>query len=139
MRLPSIRSYYPYSSGNYGANSLLVSFETIDLYYSYETMVAFRTQKTGLVVRKNNWSSTTGKHLNVIDGGKKNGRIDGDKFEWMLWNTLSEMKLTDPKMDDSEIRSRVVSSEELRSCPKTILSPSHWIPRHKIEECGGIK
>ena len=31
---------------------------------------------------------------------------------------------------------RSVSSEELRTCPKLILSPAHWIPEHKVAECG---
>jgi len=28
-----------------------------------------------------------------------------------------------------------ISLEELKSCPKFILSTSHWIPVHKVEEC----
>jgi len=29
-----------------------------------------------------------------------------------------------------------ISLEDLRSCPKLILSRSHWYPVHKVEECG---
>ena len=31
---------------------------------------------------------------------------------------------------------RGISLEELKSCPKFILSPQHWYPVHKVEECG---
>ena len=29
-----------------------------------------------------------------------------------------------------------ISLEDLRNCPKLILSHSHWYPVHKVEECG---
>ena len=29
-----------------------------------------------------------------------------------------------------------ISLEDLRSCPKLILSRSHWYPVHKVEKCG---
>jgi len=32
---------------------------------------------------------------------------------------------------------RIVSFKEWESCPKKILSAEHWIPKHKIKECGG--
>lgn len=43
----------------------------IILYYSYKTIIAFRTSQTGLIVRQNEWSTTTGKFLNQLDGGNK--------------------------------------------------------------------
>ena len=44
-----------------------------------------RIMRSGdLFVRVNDWSTTTGKHLNAIDGGNKKARIAGDKFEAML-------------------------------------------------------
>lgn len=86
MRLPTIKSYYPYSSSNYGANALEVSFENLILYFSYDTIIAFRASK-GLVIRKNDWSSTTGKHLNAINEDKKR-RIIGEQFEKELEKVL---------------------------------------------------
>lgn len=31
---------------------------------------------------------------------------------------------------------RVVSFKELQKCRKKIFAPSHWLPKHKKEECG---
>lgn len=93
MRLPTISGYYPYRSSNYGANSLRVSFENLDLYYSYETIVAFSTLQTGLVCRENDWSSTTGKHLNQIQPDKSK-RITGVEFEKQLEAVLIKFGLS---------------------------------------------
>ena len=37
------------------------------------------------VVHQNDWSNTTGKHLNWIDGGDKSSRVSADEFH-RLWN-----------------------------------------------------
>ena len=92
MKLPTIESYYPYSSDNYGANSLKLEFENLTLYYSYKTIIAFRAGN-GLAIRKNDWSSTTGKHLNAIDDDKSR-RIDGEEFERQLLEVLKEKGLS---------------------------------------------
>ena len=85
---PSFDSYGSYSSKNYGAHCLVFSLpDGREIFYSYKTPVAFRDKKGGLHVRVNDWSTTTGKHLNSIDGGckvAKKGRIDGETFERML-------------------------------------------------------
>jgi len=44
-----------------------VQIEDLELYFSYETLIAFRSNKSGLVIRENNWSVTTGKHLNAVN------------------------------------------------------------------------
>jgi len=54
------------------------------IYFSYKTPIAFYTPKIGLVVRQNDWSTTTGKHLNAIDGGNKAERIPCKEFEERL-------------------------------------------------------
>lgn len=83
--LPSFTSYGKYSSGNYGAHSLrFTDARGIDYFFSYQTLVAFRSPKLGLVVRQNDWGTTTGKHLNWIDGGSnaaKKARKTGAEFE----------------------------------------------------------
>jgi len=84
MEIPSIRSYGEYSSDNYGANSLSVQFEDFTLYYSYSTIVAFRDRQEGLIVHKNDWGTTTGKHLNWIDGGCKRTRLPHEEFQKKL-------------------------------------------------------
>jgi len=87
-QLPEISSYGDYSSDNYGVNSLMVDLDTIRLYYSYKTIVAFYTVQTGLVVCKNNWSVTTGKHLNWINPDKSK-RVKYDDFQVQLQSALT--------------------------------------------------
>lgn len=93
MNLPKITTYGEYKSGNYGANSLQVSIGALTLYFSYETIVAFRGAD-GLKVRQNDWSNTTGKHLNWIDGGDKKNRLPGQQFEELLTAELARYGLT---------------------------------------------
>ena len=57
----------------------------ISLYFSYDTLVAFRGDIGNgyreLVVHTNDWSTTTGKHLNWIDGGEQDTRVKDKEFE----------------------------------------------------------
>lgn len=76
----SFASYGQYSSGNYGVNALLFTdSKGQDFYFSYNTLVAFRTKESGLVVRENDWGPTTGKHLNWICEDKSI-RVDEETF-----------------------------------------------------------
>ena len=54
------------------------------LWFSYTTPIAYRVLGEKRVVRVNDWSNTTGKHLNAIDGGDKKSRIPGVEFETRL-------------------------------------------------------
>lgn len=75
-------SYGHYSSSNYGINTL--AFEDgkgNTFYFSYKTLVAFKTKDKTLFVRENIWGTTTGKHLNWIDGGDKESRLSEKGFE----------------------------------------------------------
>lgn len=77
--LPTVESYGRYSSSNAGANSLKMSIAGLEVYFSYETIIAFRG-RNGLRVIKNQWQTTTGKHLNWIDGGNKKERLEPEQF-----------------------------------------------------------
>ena len=93
--LPTITAYGQYKSGNYGAHSLRVSFPSgFTLWYSYETVIAF-SSKYGRRVRRNDWSTTTGKHLNWIDEGAKDDRLSGAQFEALLRAELQARGLAD--------------------------------------------
>lgn len=81
--LPRISGYGRYTSGNYCGHCLVVSVQGVDVYFSYNTIVAFRTARCGLVVHQNDWTHTTGKHLNWICDDKKR-RVNDEKFE-QLW------------------------------------------------------
>ena len=85
--LPEIRSYGNCSSNNYGVNSLMVDLDKIRLYYSYQTIVAFYTIQTGLIVSENVWTVTTGKHLNWIQTDKSK-RVKYDDFDKQLQDAL---------------------------------------------------
>jgi hypothetical protein len=72
-------NYGNYSSNNYGVHCLAFSDKFNNTYYfSYDTLIAF-IGDNGLIIRKNVWGSTTGKHLNWIDSDKSK-RVDKDIF-----------------------------------------------------------
>ena len=48
------------------------------LWFSYKTLIAFQTQTSGIVVRENEWSVTTGKHLNYLCDKKE--RVSRARF-----------------------------------------------------------
>ena len=78
------KSYGNYSSNNYGVNALMFTdVNDIEYYFSYKTLVAFNHKSLwgngGLVIRKNIWGTTTGKHLNWIDDDKSK-RVDTETF-----------------------------------------------------------
>lgn len=57
----------------------------LELYFSYQTVVAFQESFPGrLTVCHNIWSNTTGRHLNEIDGGAKEDRLYPDAFQEQL-------------------------------------------------------
>lgn len=89
----SIKSYGDYSSDNYGAHSLQVNIGNLELCFSYRTVVAFATPSTGLRVCENHWGTTTGKHLNWIDGGDKKSRIPYSQFQQELQQVLERHSL----------------------------------------------
>ena len=93
MDLARIRNYGNYSSDNYGAHSLQVDIGSLTLWFSYQTIVAFQNSG-GRRVIQNQWRSTTGKHLNWIDGGNKRERLSSEQFEAELAEVLRAHDLT---------------------------------------------
>lgn len=68
-----------------------VILDGITLHFSYETVIGFTTLGEGTVVRENDWGSTTGKHLNALDGGTKQAkaeRLPSDAFERALTRAM---------------------------------------------------
>tara|TARA_B100001250_G_C19760242_1_gene772077 strand:+ start:110 stop:460 length:351 start_codon:yes stop_codon:yes gene_type:complete len=79
-------NYGNYSSDNYGSHSLKFTDPTNrQFWFSYKTLIAFYApDKSGLwstYVIQNQWSTTTGKHLNWIDAGNKKERLTPEDFE----------------------------------------------------------
>ena len=60
-----------------------VSIDGAHLFFSYKTVVAFETPKTGFVISENVWGPTTGRHLNELDDDKSK-RLDRTEFERQL-------------------------------------------------------
>lgn len=85
-------NYGEYSSGNYGANSIAIEMGDRRVYYSYDTPVAFRGYNSKgeyfNCVHQNDWGTTTGKHLNWIDGGNKKSRLNDNEFQKQLQEFL---------------------------------------------------
>ena len=80
-------NYGDYSSDNYGAHSQAVSMGNKTLYFSYNTLVAFKGYnskgKYFNCCRVNDWGKITGKHLNRIQPDHTK-RIERAEFEKML-------------------------------------------------------
>lgn len=74
-------------------NSSSVEIGKLELYFSYETVVGFRHPSTGLVVSENVWSRATGKHLNDIDGGRKQCRTPYKEFQEELKELMERLGL----------------------------------------------
>lgn len=87
MEIPQVSSYGDYSSDNYGVHTLQIKFSTFTLYYSYQTIVAYRDEQDGLVCTENDWGVTTGKHLNWIQPNHKK-RVSSDEFDFKLQEML---------------------------------------------------
>ena len=64
----------------YNAKALKATIDGTTFYFSYETMIAINCPGLGLFVRQNDWKTTTGKHLNAIDGGDKKNRLTAEEF-----------------------------------------------------------
>ena len=84
MQTPSIS--HPTNRPNF---TVVTTPDGDTLWFSYRTVVAFQRGWGPIVVRENSWSTTTGKHLNYIDGGDaaaKRKRLSGDAFLAALSN-----------------------------------------------------
>ena len=78
MQVPSIS--HPTDRPNF---TLVTTPDGDTLWFSYRTVIAFQRGFGPIIVRQNDWSNTTGKHLNYIDGGgveAKRRRLPGDAF-----------------------------------------------------------
>ena len=60
-------------------NFTRIDVGAVAYWYSYTTLVGVRVAGSPATVRRNVWSTTTGRHLNLIDGGEpdaKRARVD---------------------------------------------------------------
>jgi hypothetical protein len=73
-------------------NFTVVSFCGYHFYFSYKTVIAFHDGRNQYV-SENQWGTTTGKHLDKIDGGKKKDRMPRGLFEEKLNNFLTRLSI----------------------------------------------
>jgi hypothetical protein len=71
------------------SNLIKIEYNNLTVWFSFGIPIAFQVGDfCPPVVRQNEWSNaTTGRHLNMIDGGNKSNRVSADKFEelWEKW------------------------------------------------------
>jgi len=72
-----------------GDNFKQVIIGNLEIWFSYKTPVAFRYHGS-MKISENLWGGTTGKHLNWLDGGNKEGRMPRREFEDALQIVLGE-------------------------------------------------
>jgi len=67
-------------------------YKCLYMWFSYDTVVAFQNsiQDKEPVVVENQWGTTTGKHLNLIDNGNKKTRIPVNQFNALLQKAYRE-------------------------------------------------
>ena len=102
--LPAIEHIQP--------NFTKLSVGDLWIWFSYTTPVAYRVLGEKRVVRVNDWSNTTGKHLNEIDNGDKQSRIPGAEFKARL-KALTE---PEPAKELVEQLSKVQSISMAEAC-----------------------
>lgn len=68
-------------------NLVKVKIGPVSVWFSYETPIAFQVNKT-LICHENIWSRSTGKHLNLIDGGQPKNRCNSMEFN-KLWRDMA--------------------------------------------------
>ena len=83
LELNKLSDYYSEIPDNSPAYVLDIGGDKI--YWSYSTIIAIRT-KGKLYIRENDWSTTTGRHLNAINPDKSI-RIPTPEFEQLLIDT----------------------------------------------------
>lgn len=79
---------------NSAKNFNSVSIGDVTFYFSYETCVGVNIGHR-LYVHKNIWGTTTGKHLNWLDGGNKEDRLDSDEFDKIISRVSINVKVSE--------------------------------------------
>lgn len=57
------------------ANLARVEINGVLIYFSYDTVIGFKTSRGRVCAAQNEWSATTAKHLTMLDGGERDERI----------------------------------------------------------------
>lgn len=69
-----------------------VTIGDVELWFSYRTLIAFRTPTScGTIVRENDWGPTTGRHLNYLCD--KSERVSNGEFAQLVGQHLGAFKM----------------------------------------------
>ena len=73
-------------------NKNRITIGPLRIWFSYETPVAFDLDRSGIVVRENDWGPTSGKLINQLESDKKK-HVKGEQFEKMLDEITARLSL----------------------------------------------
>jgi hypothetical protein len=74
-----------------GTNFHVVTIGHCAFWFSYSTIVAYQAPGHLLRVCQNAWSTTTGRHLNELDGGDKENRVPFYDFQEQVAALLKKL------------------------------------------------
>ena len=111
---------WKYARGN-NNQAIYVDYMNVTFYMSYNTCVAFSSILTGLVVQQNSWGTTTGAHLNAIDGGDHSNRVTAKEFEAKL-----------AEMEQNQRRSTIAVYEVLKEKKETEFRDYRLAERNRL-------
>jgi hypothetical protein len=110
---------HPYKDNS--PNLTVVDIGPLRLYFSYKTIVAFRTPESGLNCSTNKWSKTTGRHIAFIEEDPEK-RLSFEEFGSRLELVSSLLNFSFERLfkvapEEIEITARRAkqSAEELRN------------------------
>ena len=103
---------YSYGRGTKGTQ---VNLDGLTLWFSYKTIVAFQVWHNPTVVHENIWGTTTGGHLNSIDGGDRKNRVSTAKFADLYSQGLAKM------YDTIDGQTHTLERRTITSAPERII------------------
>lgn len=87
-------------------NFCVVTVGEMEIWFSYQTPIAFRKHSGPLLVRQNEWGPTTGRHLNYLNVPNAD-RVTGPEFREALANAL----YIPPPVDAAQVQTLVQMRE----------------------------
>lgn len=84
---------------NSAKNAILLTINGVRFYFSYRTLVAVKYSGES-ATHVNDWGTTTGKHLNWIDGGSPKTRVTGEVWDNHVAQAMQAAGITElPTID----------------------------------------
>jgi hypothetical protein len=87
-------------------NTLRVYLKECTIEYSYQEPIAFKFTRMPWVVHKNQWGTTTGRHINAIEADKRK-HVSREAFK-AIWKDATEGILKDMMYSDDPAHESVI-------------------------------